>query len=98
MVLEFGLVNFHSDDHVNIALIVSRWDESLDWPESFDIYVCVDSTFDVHDKVSKKIRFDNLGSNRFVHEYYVGSIQSVWSEVGFDIVKIILISQDFIPV
>ena len=53
MVAEVWLIDFDSNNHVDLVLVVGFWDESLNWSQCLHVYIGVDTSLYVQNKISK---------------------------------------------
>ena len=98
MIAELRLVNFDSQDHVDIALLVALRNKVFNRSKILDVDVGINASFNVHNQIAKDVGFDDFGSELAIHVDDVEAIVSIGPESVLDPCLIILVCQDLISV
>lgn len=91
-----GLVDLNPDDHIYVHLVDPLGHKSRDRAERLNVDIGVDSSFNIHDKISQKISLDDVIFKRFVSVDDIRSGKPFWSKVLFNIRNIGIVRYYFV--
>lgn len=98
MVFPIRLINFNTNDHVDVALVVALRDELAHGLDGLDINIGVDATLSVHNHVAKQVSTDDSSTDVTVEVNNVGAVEAVGAKARLDVGKLVAVSENLVLV